>query len=293
MAWPILALACSFVLAMYIWLNQHFRISGIRLVFLRALWVVVGLGAVLAASGIAMPGGVGFLVFSLLTGAFVLVADTFLFNASAKHGARLTSLFLPLKMMLAFVLWNAVDTSSFQALLGHPAVFAGVLLCFALTTYALFYLRKNDASWAALLAVVPVAGLLSFCDIFSKSAMELAAADVLSAILWHIWLCNTVMLVGGAVYTFAYRKHAPAQVFTPANLWQAGAVTLAYIGILATVLPAMLYASNPAYVTCITVLSSVWLMLHARFVGREQVRWAPSLMLIGSAAALVFITRFL
>ena len=99
--WQLLALIFSFFGAAIIHANHVYKIDGFTAVFLRGFMMLllgVPLGMFLGA-----PTELAFYGWAAITGVLITGADVMLLNASAKHGGRLTAMYIPLKMFFVFI----------------------------------------------------------------------------------------------------------------------------------------------------------------------------------------------
>ena len=175
MIWDIAALVFSLLAAVAIHLNHIFRLDGMVLVCLRS----VATAFLFLPFGLLLPWPEDwrFYLCAALVGLCGNLADRLVFDSAATYGSRLTCLYVPLKIWLAFVLWTVLDPASLTALADPAWKIPAILGCLGLTTAAVFLLRKNDASWCALAHLAPVGVLLAGADIFVKKCM--APYDIL------------------------------------------------------------------------------------------------------------------
>ena len=54
----------------------------------------------------------------------------------------------------------------------NPLNALGIAVAFLIFMFSIQFIRKNDAGWAALLAVIPIAVLYSVMSVISKIALE-------------------------------------------------------------------------------------------------------------------------
>jgi hypothetical protein len=286
MSWQLLALVFSFFGAALIHANHVFKVDGFVLVFLRAFFVAgFGLPLFLFLSPPTQP---GFYMWAALTGVVITLADVLLFNAANHHGGRLTSLYIPIKIFMVFVLWSVVDPTSFLILWETPLLLAGVLGCFVLTALALFYMRSNDASWSALLAILPVALSLTLADVFAKHAI--APGSVVAGAVMFLIVNGLVSSVLSALWLKFKRRENLAALFTKTNLTGAAVVGgLLLVGV-SILLSAFVLSPNPAYAGAIAVLSVVWLTIFYKITHGDDASLKASMVLVLSAVGLILLT---
>ena len=278
--WPLLALGFSFCGAVIIGYNQHFKIDG----RVMAVWRVVGVVPVALAAAwlLPWPRDPQFYAVSVLLGFGSVVGDVLLMNAAARYGGRLSALYVPMKMLLGFALWSAVAPDSLAPLLAAPWKLAAVLACFGAATWALTHIRRNDMSWSALLAVLPVAGIFAVEDVVEKLWLPAPVAGVPMAETLGAAVAMLVVMTGvGALPALVWlRGRVPFDRRTVLASAAFGVILVAGIAVLLLALAA---APNPGYVAAVSALSTVWLGIWGRVMHGERNN-TPSLLLLVAAA---------
>jgi hypothetical protein len=277
--WPFFALAFSFWGAVIIGYNHWAQVDGRTLVVLRTLgvWPL----ALLSLLFLPWPQDMTFYMVAAGMGTGLAYADTLLFNAAATHGGRLTALYIPLKMMIGFFLWIVIDPASATPLLAHPWKLAAVVAGFGACGTALMFLRKADASWTALAAVLPVALLLALGDVVAKEALgavtaEHGWAEVIGRTVAFLTVTTTVGSVGGMV--LGGKIH-----FTWADALRSAGFGVVLLTGLSLLLLTLAIAPNPGYVAAITMLSALWLAMWAHFAhGEHNNIWAGVALVAGA-----------
>lgn len=284
--WALLSLGFSFAGALIIGFNQVFKIDGRVLVVWRTLGIVP-LGVV-AWWFFPWPSDVWFYVLSAGLGVASTVGDVLLYNASAKHGGRLAALYVPMKMLLGFVLWSLVDPASFHVLLQNPLHLAGILACFGGAFWALTHIRRSDASWPALLAVLPVAFIFAGEDVVEK--LMLPHGDMLQTLGYTSAMLVVLLSVSSIPALIGLRGKVPFDARTLLLCTGFGALLMVGIGVL---LVALVTAPNPGYVGAVSSLSVVWLATWARVRQGERNNLWAILALVASAIGVVVLVSTL
>lgn len=285
-AWPLLALAFSFCGAVIIGYNQWARLDGRALVVLR----VVGVWplALLSLAFLPWPQHASFYAAAAGMGALLSYGDVLLFNASAQHGGRLAALYVPLKMMTGFVLWALLEPESLLPLLLQPWRVGVLALGFSLCGGALMFLRRADAGWAALVAVVPVAVLFALVDVVAKAELGPVTAQhgllpVLGSTVAFLTVTNTVGALGGLVLGKPWKP-------TGREVLLAGLFGVILLAGLSVLLVTLALAPNPGYVAAITMLSALWLAVLGYVRRKEHNNWWAGLALVAGAMAVAVAT---
>ena len=286
-AWVLCALAVSFLGAAQVQANQIFQMQGMALVFVRSVFACILLAPV--AAWLPWPHVPQFYVFALGVSLLNLVGDVTVFKAAGRFGGRLTSVFLPLKIVGAFVVWLAIDPAYTHALLAEPFKLAGVVACLLGCCAGLLFMRRNDASWAALLFLLPAGAAYTLADVGSKITMQghdlLAAAAAMTCLSMglHCMLSFLALKTTG---------HSPKALLADRAHRKAGL----FLGIMTTGLIAFLFAGfataeNPAYVTAVSLLTVAWLTLYNRLRGHDDHASPLAIgVLVAAAVGLVLVT---
>ena len=279
--WPFLALGFSFCGALIVGFNHWANLDGGRLVVLRGLGVMPL--ALVAVCVLPWPQEVTFYAVAACMGVLLALSDTLLFNAAAKHGGRLTALYIPIKMLMGFVLWAALVPASMHALVVEPWRGLLILAGFALCSVSLLFMRRQDASWLAIVAVIPVAALLAVGDVVAKMSLNSTAVtipEVIGSATAFLTVTTTVGSLVGLVMTKAWAGFAwpdKRELLLSAGF---GALLVTSLSLF---LVTLAMAPNPGYVGAITMLSALWLAVHAYFKHGERANWWGGVALLGGA----------
>jgi len=281
--WPVGAVVFSVFGALIVGFNQWANLPGVQLVRWRCLgvWPLALLGAWL----LPWPTAWGFYATAVAMGLGLAVADVALFNASRVHGARLAALYIPLKMLLAFVGWAILAPTSLWPLVSEVWRVPLLLVGFGLCSGAMLFIRRNDASWAGLLAILPAATLFAIDDVVTKLTLPPLQGGLL-AVAGSAVAFLTVTTTTGAVASLWLKEGDAAAPLTwpgwPTVPLAAGFGALLLTG-LTLLLVVLALAPNPGYVAAITMLSAVWLALWARWMrGERNNLWAGLALVVGA-----------
>ena len=282
MLWPLLALGFSFCGAVIVGFNHWAKLDSTRLVVLRLAGVLPL--ALVARLVLPWPDHADFYMVAAAMGVLVAFSDILLFKAAAKHGGRLAALYIPMKMLLGFALWGMMVPSSVTMVTDVWWRLLLVVAGFGLCSGALFSLRKQDASWAGLVAVMPVAVLLALGDVVAKYALN-SSADGMAAIVGSAAAFVTVTstmgtLVGLVIVGVRHRTFAMPTRREMVLSAAFGAILLASLTVL---LVTLAIAPNPGYVGAVTMLSALWLAIHGYFYHGERANWWGGVVLLGGA----------
>ncbi len=283
--WPVGAVVFSVFGALIVGFNQWANLPGVQLVRWRCLgvWPLALLGALL----LPWPTAWGFYATAVAMGMGLAVADVALFNASRVHGARLAALYIPLKMLLAFVGWAILVPTSLWPLVSEVWRVPLLLVGFGLCSGAMLFIRRNDASWAGLLAILPAATLFAIADVVTKLTLPPLQGGLL-AVAGSAVAFLTVTTTTGAVASLWLKEGDVAAPLTWPG-WRtvrlaAGFGVLVLTG-LTLLLVVLALAPNPGYVTAVSMLSVVFLAVWARWMrGERNNLWAGLALVVGAMA---------
>lgn len=283
--WPLLALIFSFFGAVIIGYNQVFKLDGREL----AVWRVLGIAPVALASWwlVPWPTDVWFYGVSAVIGVAAAVGDVLLMNACSTYGGRLASMYVPMKMMLAFMMWAVINPASLNPLLQTPWKLVTVLACFGLAAWGMNHIRRNDWSLKALLAVLPVAAIFASADVIEKYVLPSTQAtphEVVGASMSMLAVIFGVGVLPALVWLQGWPTWNTRTVLASAGF---GLILMVGITLL---LVTFVLAPNPGYVAAVTCLSTVWLSMWGRYYHGEQNNFMAVLMLVVAAAGIVLVT---
>ncbi|NBX86280.1 MAG: hypothetical protein EBQ80_03425 [Proteobacteria bacterium] len=272
--WVWMALGFSFCGAVIVAYNQWAKLDGRALVVGRVvgIWPLAGLSLVF----FPWPVEWQFYAVAALMGVGLAYADVCLFNASRKHGARLTAMYVPLKMLLAFGLWVMINPMSLLPVLSVWWKVVLLVVGFGLCSGALGNIRRSDTGLRALVAVLPVAVLFALADVVAKHLLgEVGGnwSDVVGRAVAFLAVTSTVGAVGGVIFG-GLPRYKRRQFLRAAGF----GVTL--LMSLTLLLLTIWLAPNPGYVAAITMLSGLWLAFYGRFMRGERNNWWAGLVLL-------------
>ena len=282
--WPLMALGFSFCGALIVGFNHWANLDGGRLVVLR--WLGVVPLALIAFAVLPWPGEVRFYLVAAVMGVLLALSDKLLFNAASVHGGRMAALYIPIKMLLGFLLWGLLDPTSVVMLVDMPWRGALVAAGFGLCCASLFSLRKQDAGRAALVAILPVAALLALGDVAAKYSLNSTATDLWSVVGSATAFLTVTCTVGSIAGLIAKKGRFAKPTLREVVLSAAfGAILMASLSLF---LATLAIAPNPGYVGAITMLSALWLAIHGYLYHKERANlWSGVILLLGAICVAV------
>ena len=262
MLWLLAALGSSIMTSANAELNRRHQQEGFRLNFWRTL-IAAGVWLPLALVQ-PWPSEVGFYAAAVFGGLGMIVGNVIQNTLSARHNGRVAILWMPMKALLVFFVWAAIDSQARSTFISNPLTAAAILACFGLMVMALNTMRSNDASWKAVKMVIPVAVLYGFSDIFSRLVIT---PDQLAGRLEIYFCVATLVSAGASLLLFPFRPNRELPWYTPALL-KAGALAAVQSTVNQTCFfIALILGPNPAYVSMIILLAPLWLVIYHRVRG--------------------------
>lgn len=290
MEWVLSGIVISVIAGAISEANRRFQLDGFRLNFWRSVTILAILLPTLPF--VTWPEATSLLYpVAILGGCISIFGNTIRLNLAASHNGRVASLFAPIKTFTLFLLWLMIDEASWQRMVDNPLEALGVTVMFILTGYAMFNMRKNDASWKALWLMTPVGLLYAVNDAFGKLVLDMSGEDKSSVIIALLFVAfGTSAFLSGSVMM---ARRSPLRPIMPEGMIKAGVI----LGLLSLVKLSLFYygmihTPNPAYLAAIMMLTPVWFLAYHRIVGvkDDASPWMGTLMVL-SAIGLVLITN--
>jgi hypothetical protein len=230
-------------------------------------------------------------MFYVLTGAAAIIwciNDLIYFEAVKNHGAALLARLSPLAVIMGFVAWFAIHPALLDKYMADMPRFLGITAALLFCAGCAMSLQRCAFSWAALKAIWfnIVGGMVGI--LLVKSAVDYAPAD--RGPFGYLGIEAAIMLAFYGVY-FAWRRpDAFRDVFSIAGLRTGAVVSLFLVAANICRLYAFNYVDNPAYVTAVSMMDVVWLMIITRLTGvpDHSNKWA-GLGIVAAALAIAFL----
>ena len=288
MSWALLALLAGITNCIQIEINRHFKHDGFELNAYRAM--ISSLLLLPFISFMEWPSDPRYYLAVFLGAAISVVGMMVQYNLAAKKNGRVANLHQPISIFLTFCMWLMLDHDQLNFLTSHPVNLAGILLSFTLLFVSIQFVRRNDAGWRALMAILPVGVLYAFLGVITKLVLD-KGITLLPISLGFVLLCNALMALISFPVVFS-KKIKSRPVLNKAILKPAFFVsafhTIGWVLInISTIL-----TSNAAYPFAITALSPLWFMLYYKLRGiRDDASpYAGGLMFV-AAIILVFVSK--
>ena len=264
MLWAVFAVVAGLTYCVQTEMNKNYKIDGFALNTFRALFSVLLLLPVIPF--MEWPDLPAYYLVVILEAAISIVCMTAQYNLAAKRSGRVACLHQPIALMLTFVFWLMLEEDQRQFLLQNPLNAAGIAFAFLLFMFSIQFIRKNDAGWSALLAVIPIAVLYAIMTVVSKVALQ-NGETLLEISLNFVFLCNVLMFLMSfpLYYTQKYFKRVAT-----ADMLKISGVAFFHTVSWVFACVAIILTPNPAYVGVITGLAPIWFMLYYKFKGIQD-----------------------
>ena len=283
MIWVFFSLLAGLAYCVQSELNKHFKIDGFELNTFRSLFAVILLLPLIPL--MEWPRIPEYYLVLLLESSISVVCMMAQYNLSAKKNGRIACLPQPIAIMLTFMMWFALSPEQRAFFFGQPEKAALVGAGFLLFFFGLQSIRKNDAGWSALLAVIPIAVLYSIMAVISKIALE-QGDNMLGISLNFVFLCNVLMFLLSVPVYYGMKKASslPKKIVFKASAYVALSHTFSWFFFCL----AVILTPNPAYVGVITGLAPLWFLIYYK-IRKIDDDASPVAGLILGAAALVIL----
>ncbi len=290
--WFIVALICSLLNGIFIYINQIFKLAGPLFMVFRCVGQFFALLPFIMF--FAPIHNIPFYILCTVQGCLIAFNDYRFFRSAKAFGAEVTSSLQPLSIGMIFVLWLAVNPANLTEMLMRPLHMVLVILCLIGITFSILRMKKAKYSSRAMKYLLPCLCLISVNDVINKEAMMYGAQNLISAIYFY---CLITAFVAGSVNLYIYlQKHALGSLLETQYRMKAGVIVFLITASMISKNYAMYLAPNPAYVSAIIFLYPLWIVLgnlcYRRLGGKitcASVRLSTILILLTSVIGLILL----
>lgn len=285
-AWFFLALGSSLCSALGMYMHQ--RMGGTNAA--SAVWMKIF--AVMVAVPVLVQAGLPSepMFYALTAGAAVIWCfnDLIYFEAVKNHGAALLARLSPLGIILGFVAWFIIKPELLGRYLEDMPRFTGICLTLSMAVGCAVWLKRCPVSWRALrdiwfIILAAVIGIL-----LVKSAVDYAPRN--QGVFGYVGFEAGLMLIFYTIYFSLKRKNAGREIFSREGLKTGGIVGLCLMTGVVLRTYAQKDVDHPAFVTTISMLDVVWLIILTRLSGwKDDSNKIAGLGIVLAALALAFL----
>ena len=283
MLWGLFALIAGLAYCVQSEINKTYKVKGFTLNTFRSLYASILMVPLLPF--MEWPAIPEYYLVVILEAAISVVCMMAQYNLAAKKSGRVACLHQPIAILLTFGFWLMLDAGQRQYLMDNPMNSLGVLASFIVFMFSIQFIRKNDAGWAALLAVIPIAVLYSVMSVISKIALE-QGSSLLEISLNFVFLCNVFMFL---ISLPLYYSQNRSQFIPDKILISAGSVAFFHTVSWVFACIAIILTPNPAYVTVVTGLAPIWFIIYYKLRNIEDDASPVAGLMMAFAALLILI----
>lgn len=295
MSWIAYSIIASLIGAVVVQANHVLQLRGAMMVLTRAVFAVLIVSPLVVK--IDWPTDPQFYAYMAGGVLSIFVGDMVLFEAARKLGGRLASIYLPMKIYFAFIVWGIVDPSFFGQFMATPLVALGVLACFIATGIAMAGIKRSDTAWPALKTVFPVGIAFGLADIFIKLGMQGTNPEETS--LLFVFMMNMAH-IPMAYWFIKYRPVKEEQwpdtvsplAFFKRHRILVGGVLVGGLSVLISycINMAIGLSPNPGYASALFLLTVVWLSIYNRIRGiNDRASFREVGLLVASSAGIILL----
>lgn len=264
--WVFFALGASFTVTGIPLIQERMKANGYAVAFLIKVATAILMIPFVMHHG--LPSEPSFYLFTLATAALYSISDIYYFKAVPEVGAGVITRLLPVSVMITFVLWLFVDPALLDKYMSQPAQGLLITAIIVLSVYFAMRLKKCVVSTAAAKKIWFVIFAACVGPIIQK--ITLHQGSVAQAPFAYTFIQALMMLSFWSVF-YTIRKPVSWAVLTSAHSVKTGAL-IGVFSATTVVLKnfAYLHAENPAYLSVILFMDSIWVILIHRMMGRDD-----------------------
>lgn len=291
--WWLFAFFTSITLAVYLSINQYFKMNASLLMIYRGLFVAaVMLPLMFFFPLVSNP---VFYLYCTLQGIVIAYLDNRFFAAAERFGSELTSAIQPFSVGLVFVVWVMLNPWQIEVLSAYPLHFLVLIASLAGIIFAAVRLSHAPDVRKALLVLWPLLIALVLSDTLNKKSMVAAGTEIYSGLYYYNFIMALVSGICNLVL-YLFKKQPVNHIFNPLNL-KRGLVVVIVILALGLLKSYTMYLSfNPAYASAVILTAPLWIVTFnniCRSLNNSaliKIDYTTVLLLIGSVIMLVIAT---
>lgn len=260
MLWVLLSIFANWAMIVQIQINQKHKYSGLILNNYRSFFSTAIL--VPFIPWMDFPNDITFYLVCFLTAAISVVCMVVQYNLAAKKNGRVANLHQPIVIFLTFITWLFIDQSQmtfFQENLPNTLL---VIIAFVTFFISLQFIRRNDAGFEALKAIIPVAILYSVLVIATKLILQ-TGQDALPICLSFVFVCNGIMsLLAYPLNKSRFFKEDDKIKIDRRFMINTFGISFFHTLSWVLISLAFIMAPNAAYPVAISSMAPVWFMIY-------------------------------
>lgn len=287
--WAVLAIIAGMMNAAALEVNKTYKFQGLTLVFWRSCASTLMLLPFLFL--MEWPQNAVFYMSVLIMAIASVIGLMVQFNLASKHNGRVANLSQPISIIGTFIIWLALDQAEQLRFISDFWYAAGVFISFGLMIGALQFIRKNDTSWEAFLAIAPIGLLYAASTVLTKLMLDEGTGALAISLTW-VFIGNIMMAFTALPVLMSQKIGDKNKAFMPKRILEASFLS----GILHTASwvmfnYAMILSINPSYPTLVIALTPIWFALYYKCRGiQDNVSPFAGMVLAFSAILLMIVT---
>lgn len=284
--WAVAGLITAVMGAAMMLLQEKHKASGFAVAFLNKAVIVCILTVPALMNG--LPTAPHFYILCAVSAVIFAISDVIFFNLVTRSGAGVVSRILPLNIIFIFIAWLFFDPLLVARYIANPWQTAGIVAALSGAAISAAILKKCSFSWDAIKYgwFIILAGVMG--SVVTKKAMF--GIDPMKAALAYVPIQASMMLVCWGLF-YIIRRPIPLKDFVSKQSLKAGLS----IGCVTTIMVlcsvyGVAVAENPAYMSALFHLSSVFVILYYSVIKHKEVANVKAGMgIVFSAVALILL----
>lgn len=269
--------------------TQHYKQNGTSVAMMRSCFVALAILPFLPF--VDVPTSPVFYMATAASAVLAFIADSVMMNSNVKFGAGPTSRLLPISPLFGLIVWLIVNPETLDMFAEKPAIATGIIAAMLGCVGAMSSLRKCDVSRKAIVYLIPVIVCWGINDVMNKTAQD--NSGFWSGILWYTFFLSCGSIIIGTFWTIKQkrvRETLTSKLVLICGFW----VGIAYLTGMMGRNVAMVYTTNPAYVSIIASATPLAIILmHKIFNIEDKANIKAGVIFTISVSAMVYLVNML
>lgn len=265
MIWALYGLLHSFFRAAFTEAGRKMGTTPRYTVFLQAFFAALLLAPALPF--VRWPDDLYFYYAAIGTALILSIGMHLQLALCAQSSGRLAALYMPIEALAGFGIWFLIAHSLPFAHSYSAVTLGGIAASYIIATVALLKIRRHDINWRTIAIMAPVG--LTYAVIGAVMKMIVPPDRVFETAIVYAYLHFVIMASFHGMVLLVRGKDMPEKVtrgILGNGLLTACFSLLAYIAFIV----AVTMAPNPGYISLLTMMMPVWLIIWHRLRGTED-----------------------
>lgn len=290
--WLFPSIAYSISRASHSLVNQQMKLDGRLLTICRRFGLFLIAGILLFF--IEIPKSPIFYLAVLSTVPMMIYQDVRQLDAIRKYGAGVVSRIMPLAILITFIVWGMVSPEWRHEFFARPLILQGVIIiCLGVIIGTAIYQSKSRFDVRVMAYLWPVLFTSGIGSVLNKISM-INASSLMGGVVVYMFIQSAG--VGGHLLYKEFRDQQKNGRSERDNGFskdyaKAGTLLIA-IGFVSMTLKniAMAFTPNPAYVSAITLLAPIWIILFNKINSVEDRAHIPAGITIVASVCILLLS---